>query len=91
MHVKGECSVEQFYGAVFQGEMEQKRFYLTQVKNITTGSSLSVNQLMKMVAYLDAQEDSCTITVNDQIPLLLSERDMKELLKDLEIILGKIH
>ncbi|WP_026908469.1 hypothetical protein [Paucisalibacillus globulus] len=83
--------MEQFYGAVFEGEIEHKGFYLTQVKNITTGSSLSVNQLMKMAAYLGAQTDSCTITVNDQIPLLLSVRDIKDLLTDVESILGKIN
>jgi hypothetical protein len=83
--------VEQFNGAVFQGEMDQDGFYLTQVKQISTASSLSTDQLMKMAAYLDAQEDSCTITVNDQIPLLLSKEDISLLLQDLEAILGKVH
>lgn len=83
--------MEQFNGAVFQGEMDQESFYLTQVKQISTASSLSLEQLMKMVAYLGAQEDSCTITVNDQIPLLLSKEDITLLLQDLEAILRKVH
>ncbi|WP_042147660.1 hypothetical protein [Paucisalibacillus sp. EB02] len=83
--------METFNGAVFQGEMEKEGFYLTQVKQISTASSLSIDQLMKMAAYLGTQEDSCTITVNDQIPLLLNQEDIKKLLQDLEAILGKIH
>jgi hypothetical protein len=83
--------VEPFNGAVFQGEIEENSFYLTQVKNISTASSLSLDKLVKMATYLDEQTDSCYITVNDQIPILLHEGDMQQLKKDLEAILGIIH
>ncbi|MFS0673787.1 hypothetical protein [Ornithinibacillus sp. 179-J 7C1 HS] len=83
--------MEQFNGAIFQGEIDQKSFYLTQVKTISTASSLSLDQLVKMVSYLSEQKDSCYITVNDQIPILLQDRDIQSLLADLEDICKRVH
>ncbi|MEN2467124.1 hypothetical protein [Ornithinibacillus sp. JPR2-1] len=83
--------MEKFNGTVFHGELEQNSFYLTQVKNISTASTLSLEQLVKMASYLDRQNDSCYITVNDQVPILLNDVDMKNLQRDLEVILQQIH
>lgn len=83
--------VEQYNGAIFQGEIGQNSFYLTQVKTISTASSLSLDQLGKMVTYLGEQKDSCYITVNDQIPILLRGEDMEHLVADLKIILQRLH
>lgn len=80
--------MDQFQGAIFQGDLDEASFYLTQVKNISTASSLSIDQLVKMEAYLENQEETCTITVNDQIPLLLSSQDIKYLQMDLRDILN---
>ncbi|WP_010094636.1 hypothetical protein [Ornithinibacillus scapharcae] len=83
--------MDQFQGTIFQGDLDDRSFYLTQVKNITTASSLSIDQLVKMAAYLEKQEETCTITVNDQIPLLLTNQDIKDLQFDLMGILKHYH
>ncbi|MEN2766787.1 hypothetical protein [Ornithinibacillus xuwenensis] len=80
--------MEQFSGAIFNGEIEPGSFYLTQVKNIPTASSLSIDHINKLTEYLNAQKESCTITVNDQIPMLLNEQDMNHLLQDLKAIVS---
>ncbi|GGA70392.1 hypothetical protein [Ornithinibacillus halotolerans] len=82
--------MESYNGIVFQGDIEQNSFYLTMVKNITTASSLTKDQLVKMISYLEEQHDSCYITVNDQIPILLEDADRSNLLNDLEEILQQL-
>ncbi|MUK88136.1 hypothetical protein GMD78_06980 [Ornithinibacillus sp. L9] len=77
-----------FSGTVFSGEFDQQNryFYLNRVKNLTTASTLSEHQIHQLVNYLEKQSDSCTITVNDQIPILLGQEEVELLLNELEII-----
>lgn len=83
--------VDQFQGTIFHGDLDDGGFYLTQVKNITTASSLSIDQLVKMAAYLENQKETCMITVNDQLPLLLTNQEIKDLQVDIQDILKHYH
>ncbi|WP_156289936.1 hypothetical protein [Oceanobacillus salinisoli] len=81
--------MNQYSGAIFSGEFDQSNdsFYLTEVKSINTGSVLSENQLSHLEEYLIKQHDSCMLTVNDQIPVLLQKHEIDELLGDIRQIL----
>ncbi|MCT2535970.1 hypothetical protein NC661_08610 [Aquibacillus koreensis] len=83
-----------FEGAVFSGEMDHDAFLLTQVKSISTQSILSKHQLNNLFTYLShnaERNESCTITVNDQLPLLLSNEDVHALLKDITTIMNEVN
>ncbi|WP_087973931.1 hypothetical protein [Oceanobacillus rekensis] len=81
-----------FSGNIFSGEVDEFKdsFYLTQVKNLQTASNLSESKLMQLNHYLTNQKDSCMITVNDQIPILLQEQEIAELLVDLAGIMDTL-
>ena len=81
-----------FSGNIFSGEVDEFKdsFYLTQVKNLQTASNLSESKLMQLSHYLSCQKDSCMITVNDQIPILLQEKEVAELLVDIAKIMDAI-
>ncbi|WP_085993787.1 hypothetical protein [Oceanobacillus senegalensis] len=85
--------MNQYTGAIFSGELDKKNetFYLTEVKSLTTGSTLSLNQLEQMYSYLGKQQDSCMLTVNDQIPVLIQENEKNELINDLHHILKNLN
>ncbi|MFD2045632.1 hypothetical protein ACFSTA_18275 [Ornithinibacillus salinisoli] len=81
-----------FAGNIFCGEFDQvnNNFYLNQVKNLHTASTLSESQLINLVNYLNKQVDTCTITVNDQIPILLQQDEIQILLKELDLIMHEL-
>ncbi|MFC2948764.1 hypothetical protein [Virgibacillus sediminis] len=82
-----------FSGTVFSGEFDVpgEVFYLTQVKTLSTQSTLSGKQLLQLSSYLEKQSDSCTITVNDQLPVLLKKEEVEQLQDDLDSILKSLH
>ncbi|GAB3054020.1 hypothetical protein [Virgibacillus ainsalahensis] len=82
-----------FSGTIFSGDFDedQETFYLTQVKNISTQSTLSTDQLTQLYQYLKKQEDTCTITVNDQMPILLQADEVAQLLKELDIVMEQVN
>ncbi|MGJ9459190.1 hypothetical protein [Oceanobacillus sp. CF4.6] len=81
-----------FSGKIFSGELDQLQdsFYLTQVKNLQTASNLSESKLMQLNQYLSNQGESCMITINDQMPILLQEKEVEELLVDLASIMDAL-
>ncbi|WP_026772345.1 MULTISPECIES: hypothetical protein [Sediminibacillus] len=81
-----------FDGVLFSGEFsdDDELFYLRRVKNLQTQSILSNRQLEQLYHYLSRQNDrqeSCTITVNDQIPVLLTPQEAEQLLTELDEII----
>ncbi|WP_010648902.1 hypothetical protein [Oceanobacillus massiliensis] len=82
--------MENFSGKIFSGEFDHGKdmFYLTQVKNLQTTSILSEQNLTQLNHYLSKQTDSCMITINDQMPILLKEPEVAELLLDLTRIMN---
>lgn len=79
-----------FTGEMVSGEFDQinESFYLTQVKNLHTQSNLSEKQLTNLYQYLMKQDENCTLTINDQLPILLKAEEINDLLKDLKAILN---
>ncbi|WP_138418444.1 hypothetical protein [Aquibacillus sediminis] len=87
--------MEEFQGNIFSGELNETdhSFYLTSVKHLQTQSNLSeanIQQLYNHLLTQSKQEDTYTITLNDQIPLLLKKEEMQQLLEDLSIIKEKL-
>ncbi|WP_053218709.1 hypothetical protein [Virgibacillus senegalensis] len=84
-----------FDGVLFSGEFsdDDELFYLRRVKNLQTQSVLSNRQLEQLHHYLSRQnsrKESCTITVNDQIPILLNQEEAKQLLSELDEIIAHL-
>ncbi|QTN00259.1 hypothetical protein ERJ70_13695 [Sediminibacillus dalangtanensis] len=84
-----------FDGVLFSGEFsdDDELFYLRRVKNLQTQSILSNRQLEQLHHYLSRQnnrQESCTITVNDQIPILLNQQEAKQLLSELDEIIAHL-
>ncbi|MDL4839338.1 hypothetical protein [Aquibacillus rhizosphaerae] len=80
-----------FEGNIFSGESDllQHEFYLTKVKHLNTQSNISKQQLEKLHSYLShysEKNESCTLTINDQIPLLLNSNEVHQLIVDLQKI-----
>lgn len=75
----------EFTGRIVAGEVDaiNQSFYLTQVKNLETKSQISRDQLNQIYQYLKQQDDSCMLTINDQIPVLLQEKDINAFMYDL--------
>ncbi|WP_246943392.1 hypothetical protein [Bacillus pinisoli] len=76
-------------GSIISGEFDEKsnEFYIQQVKGFETGSVLTKNQFSKLYHYLKAHEnqrDGQIITLYDQMPVLLSQLQIKQLLHDLK-------
>lgn len=81
--------VANFNGSIFGGDLLEDGFYLTRVKHLETASNISAKQMTNLQNYLrnySEQNESCTITVNDQIPVLLSAEEVKELEQELNQI-----
>ncbi|WP_077624889.1 hypothetical protein [Sediminibacillus massiliensis] len=84
--------MDSYNGALFSGEFseDEETFYLKRVKNIQTQSIISQKQLQNLYHYLmnqNANNGSCTITVNDQIPVLLAPEEAQQLQQELAAIL----
>ncbi|RKQ32974.1 hypothetical protein [Oceanobacillus halophilus] len=84
--------MNQFTGGVFAGEFDQgnDNFYLTEVKSLQTGSVLSKKQLSDLYQYLNNQNDTCMITVNDQMPILIQKDEIDLLLRDIGDIMQSL-
>jgi hypothetical protein len=76
---------------IFSGEIDvnSQDYTLKEVKNIATQSVISKQQLESLYDYLSRQkgDESVTITINDQIPLMLNNLEVGQLLHELEQII----
>ncbi|MRH42096.1 hypothetical protein GH741_05330 [Aquibacillus halophilus] len=89
--VESGVQLLEYTGHIFSGNFskDDHSFYLKRVKHLDTQSTLSTKQIAQLRVYLtqkDELNESCTITVNDQIPLLLNKEEVHELLQELETI-----
>ncbi|MBM7571013.1 hypothetical protein [Aquibacillus albus] len=85
--------MNQFNGSIFGGDFLENTFYLTRVKHLDTASNISSEQMKHLYQYLmkySEQDESCTITVNDQMPILLNADEVHFLQNDLSELLAKI-
>ena len=76
-------------GTIIAGELDSSinEFSIQRVKNLNTISVLSENQLTNIYHYLKKHQhegDGQIITLYDQMPLRLTQNEIKELIKDLE-------
>lgn len=76
---------------IFSGEIDvnSQDYTLKGVKNIATQSVISKQQLESLYDYLSRQkgDESVTITINDQMPLMLNNREVGQVLYELEQII----
>jgi hypothetical protein len=83
-------------GNIISGEFDEgmNEFYLQNVKSFTAESVLKKNQLTRLFYYLKEHEnenDGQILTLYDQMPVRLSQHEVKELLEDLEKVLNMYH
>jgi CRISPR/Cas system CSM-associated protein Csm2 small subunit len=76
-------------GQIISGEfdVENNEFSLQRVKNFFTESTLKETQLNNIYEYLKKHEqesDGQIITLYDQMPLQLTQDEIKQLISDLE-------
>ncbi|WP_456279436.1 hypothetical protein [Bacillus sp. AK128] len=76
-------------GNIISGEFDAgtNEFYIQQVKGFETGSVLNKNQFTKLYHYLrqhEDQHDGQIITLYDQMPVILTQLQIKQLVVDLE-------
>jgi hypothetical protein len=76
---------------IFSGEIDvnSQDYTLKEIKNIATQSVISKQQLESLYDYLSRQkgDEFVTITINDQIPLMLNNLEVGQLLHELEQII----
>lgn len=84
--------MDYFSGTIFSGEFDQGKetFFLTQVKSLYTQSTLSEDKLTELTNYLQKQNGSCMITVNDQVPILLKKDEIAQLEQELRTIMNQL-
>jgi hypothetical protein len=80
--------METYIGNLLEGEYQKfnNQFFIKQIKNIPTESTLTSKQIETLTRYLGhqiSQNESCIITVNDQLPIQLSKQDASSLHHDL--------
>ncbi|MFB4166206.1 hypothetical protein ACE1TI_21060 [Alteribacillus sp. JSM 102045] len=83
-------------GHIISGEFDQSinEFSLQKVKNLFIESTISENQMTSIYNYLKKHEhinDGQVITLYDQLPILLSQEEIKLLLSDLEQVQSMYH
>ncbi|MCP8616148.1 hypothetical protein [Salirhabdus salicampi] len=88
--------MQRFEGQLIHGEcdLNSNEFLLTQVKNIDTQSIINDRQMKTLYHYLmktNEEQESCVITVNDQIPLMLNKEDVPLMLHDLQQIMNDLN
>ncbi|MBM7663466.1 hypothetical protein JOC85_004342 [Bacillus mesophilus] len=76
-------------GSIISGDFDENsnQFYIQQLKGFETGSVLTKEQFTKLYLYLkqhEDQPDGQVITLYDQMPVLLTQLQIKQLLKDFE-------
>jgi hypothetical protein len=76
---------------IFSGDIDiqSQDYILKGVKNITTQSVISKQQLQSLHDYLSKKRGSgsVTITINDQVPLMLNNEEIGQLLNQLNQII----
>jgi hypothetical protein len=80
--------METYIGNVLEGEYQKldNQFFIKQIKNISTESTLTPKQIDNLTRYLGHQishNEGCIITVNDQLPIQLTKQDATSLHQDL--------
>lgn len=83
-------------GQIISGEFDTATnvFTLQKVKDFFTESILKENQLNNVYSYLKQHEhekDGQIITLYDQMPIRLSQDEIKQLLRDLEHVQSMYH
>lgn len=81
----------QIDGAIISGEFDASRneFSLQRVKYFSTESIIREKQLSSLYQYLkkhENEQDGQIITLYDQMPLRLTQSEVKQLMNDLEQI-----
>ena len=74
---------------IFTGEIENNEYVLKQVKNMETQSVMNKQQLTAIADYLAKavhHDDQHIITINDQLPIRLSNVEANQLLTEIEQI-----
>lgn len=87
--------MQKFTGNVIAGEFSDSSsdFYVTNVKHLVTQSKLSKTQLEQLSAYLEKHKvtnESCTVTVNDQLPILLQADEVSTLQNEIKTVLERV-
>ncbi|WP_059173108.1 hypothetical protein [Bacillus sp. FJAT-27445] len=80
-------------GSIISGEFDpsMNEFSLQKVKNLNTQSVLNENQLTSIYRYLKSHEHEAEgqiITLNDQMPIWLTQDELRQLITDLEEVLS---
>ncbi|WP_144478964.1 hypothetical protein [Cytobacillus oceanisediminis] len=83
-------------GTIIAGEFDSSmnEFSLQKVKNLNTESVLKENQLNNIYHYLKKHQheaDGQIITLYDQMPLHLTQKEINELICDLERVMSMYH
>ncbi|WP_394236873.1 hypothetical protein [Niallia oryzisoli] len=86
----------QLKGNIISGEFDEQmnEFTLQQMKHFSTESTIKENQLNALYHYLKKHEnepDGQVITLYDQMPVYLSQEDIKHFLSDLEKVQSLYH
>ncbi|SET33428.1 hypothetical protein SAMN05421676_10474 [Salinibacillus kushneri] len=88
--------MESYQGQLIKGEFSklENEFIIQEIKHMETQSILQSYQIQTLYQYLLKQvqeEESCVITVNDQMPMHLNEKDTEMLLQDLDKLIHRMH
>lgn len=83
-------------GNIIAGEFDStiNEFSLQKVKNFETESVLNEDQLNNIYHYLKKhqhEEDGQIITLYDQMPVLLAQNEVNQLIVDLEKVMSLYH
>ncbi|HLR80422.1 MAG TPA: hypothetical protein VK119_07555 [Bacillota bacterium] len=83
-------------GNIIFGEFDRpsNAFILQKVKHVPTETMLSEKQLLSLYNYLHQHkhdEDGQVITLDDDMPLLLTQKEIDQLLDDLDHIRSLYH
>ncbi|MGM0751906.1 MAG: hypothetical protein ACQET6_08225 [Bacillota bacterium] len=83
-------------GTIIAGEFDSStnEFSIQKVKDFDTESVLKKNQIDTIYHYLKShqhEDDGQIITLNDQMPLRLSQIEMNQLILDVEKVLSMYH
>jgi hypothetical protein len=83
-------------GSILSGNLDcdSREFVVTRVKNVSTQSVISFDQLSSIYKYLAKSRNGIEpfmMTINDQIPVMLNSEENKQLLHELERIQHLIH
>jgi hypothetical protein len=78
-------------GIILSGNIDSEahEFVVTKVKNVSTQSVISLDQLQSIYRYLlhkGERGEPTMVTINDQIPVMLNAEENQQLLHELERI-----